>query len=149
MSSERVLFITGRLSEPALRRVVDELESEFSVEGDIAVLNITVAALMHTDWIARHLIVEQAYERAIIPGWCQGDLHLLSEQFGIPFERGPKELFDLPEYWGGMARTPPALDSYNIEILAEINHAPRLSDSERLRMAHSYRESGADVIDLG
>ncbi|HSG71575.1 MAG TPA: dihydropteroate synthase, partial [Planctomycetaceae bacterium] len=41
------------------------------------------------------------------------------------------------------------LESYNIEILAEINHAPRLSNSEVIRMAHAYREKGADVIDVG
>lgn len=43
----------------------------------------------------------------------------------------------------------PALEERSIEILAEINHAPRLSDDELLRQAEDYRKSGADVIDLG
>ena len=43
----------------------------------------------------------------------------------------------------------PLLEERSIEILAEINHAPRLSDDELLRQADDYRKSGADVIDLG
>src|SRR6202012_1882371 len=38
---------------------------------------------------------------------------------------------------------------WDIEILAEINHAPRLSDEALLAQALRYRDSGADVIDLG
>jgi dihydropteroate synthase-like protein len=149
MASERVLFVTGRLAEPALRRVVAELEAESRFQATIVVLNITVAALMHTEWIARHLKIDEPLDRAILPGWCQGNLESLAERFGIPFERGPKDLFDLPEFWGAAARTPPALDSYNIEILAEINHASRLSERDLMRSAYAYREQGADVIDLG
>lgn len=67
----------------------------------------------------------------------------------MPFVRGPKNLFDLPEFFGRGGQQPPKLDSYNIEILAEINHAPRLSDDDLIRQASKYRESGADMIDLG
>ncbi len=49
----RVLFVTGRLAEPALRRVLAEMAPPFAY--DVAVLGITVAALMTTAWIARHL----------------------------------------------------------------------------------------------
>ena len=149
MSVERVLFITGRLAEPALRRVLEELKSQFPLHAEIEVLNITVAALMHTEWIGRQLIIDGSFDRAIIPGWCQGDLDSLSDQFDTPFERGPKDLYDLPEYWGGKARTPPVLDFYNIEILAELNHAPHLSEVELIQQANSYRADGADIIDLG
>ena len=47
----RVLFVTGRLAEPALRRVLAEMAPPFAY--DVAVLRITVAALMTTAWIAR------------------------------------------------------------------------------------------------
>src|SRR5262249_9152436 len=46
-------------------------------------------------------------------------------------------------------RAPPDLSQFDIEILAEINHAPRLSDSEILKMSAEYRADGADIIDLG
>ena len=49
----RVLFVTGRLAEPALRRVLAEMAPPFAY--DVAVLRITVAALMTTPWIARIL----------------------------------------------------------------------------------------------
>src|SRR5437899_4525736 len=49
----RLLFVTGRLAEPALRRVLAEMEPDFAC--DVAVMGITVAALMTTDWIARAL----------------------------------------------------------------------------------------------
>ena len=45
------LFVTGRLAEPALRGVVSELD----IAHQIAVMNISVAALMTTRWIARRL----------------------------------------------------------------------------------------------
>jgi dihydropteroate synthase-like protein len=38
---------------------------------------------------------------------------------------------------------------YSIEILAEINHAPRLELTEILRQAADLKDSGADLIDVG
>src|SRR5439155_193086 len=51
----RVLFVTGKLAEPALRRTLAEMAPAFAY--DIAVMKITVAALMTTPWIARFLAV--------------------------------------------------------------------------------------------
>jgi len=48
-----VLFVTGKLAEPRLRRVLADMAPPFTY--DIAALNITVAALMTTAWIAKHL----------------------------------------------------------------------------------------------
>ncbi|OYW17120.1 MAG: dihydropteroate synthase, partial [Planctomycetales bacterium 12-60-4] len=56
---------------------------------------------------------------------------------------------DLPEHFGRAAHPPPTLTESSIEILAEINHAPRLPPDELQRIAADYRRSGADVIDLG
>ena len=58
----RVLFVTGRLAEPALRRVLAEMAPPF--EYEIAALGITVAALMTTDWIARHVHVPNGVDLA-------------------------------------------------------------------------------------
>ena len=149
MSRERILFVTGRLAEPSLRDVVRPLAERAGFDFEIAVLGISVAALMHVDWVRRKLAVPAETTRVVLPGWCSGDLASLSTQFGVPFDLGPKDLFDLPEFFGRGSRTPPALIDYSIEILAEINHAPRLSDDELIRQANSYRQSGADIIDLG
>ena len=39
--------------------------------------------------------------------------------------------------------------AFDIEILAEINHAPRLTLDEIVAAAEHYRSEGADVIDVG
>lgn len=146
---DRILFVTGRLAEPALRKVVDQLGEQLGCETRIEVLPITVAALMHVDWVSQKLSVTETFALAVLPGWCQGELDRLQQQFGFPFERGPKDLFDLPEHFGRQAKAPPNLDAYSVEILAEINHAPRLSDADILSLSERYRSSGADIIDLG
>ena len=65
-------------------------------------------------------------KKMILPGLCQGDLSLLHRQYGIPAERGPEDLKDLPQYFGqqGLA---PDLSQYNVDIFAEIVDAPDLS----------------------
>lgn len=149
MPAERILFVTGRLAESSLRELLATLAPKVGFEYDVAVLGISVAALMSVDFVARKLDAPQAVDRVLLPGWCGGDLEMLVQKFGSRFERGPKDMFDLPEYFGGRAKSPPDLSRYDIEILAEINHAPRLSDHELLTQAEKYRRDGADVIDLG
>lgn len=148
MNPERILFVTGRLAEPALRGCVERLAAQRGFEPVVAVLGISVAALMHVEWLRRKLTVPADVSRVILPGWCQGDINLLVRDFGKPFERGPKDLHDLPRHLGGPAARPD-LSQFDIEIIAEINHAPRLGDHELVAQANRFRDSGADVIDLG
>ena len=149
MPAERILFVTGRLAEVSLRELLATLAPKVGFEYDVAVLGISVAALMSVDFVARKLDVPQTVDRVLLPGWCGGDLESLAQKYGTRFERGPKDMFDLPEYFGGRTKSSPDLSRYDIEILAEINHAPRLSDQELLAQAEKYRRDGADVIDLG
>lgn len=145
----RLLFVTGRFAEPAVRQVVPALAASLGFTYNIAVLPITVAALMHVDWVRRKLDVPGGIDRVILPGWCHGDLTVLEDHWQIPFDRGPKDVFDLPDYLGRPNTSPPKLADYGIEILAEINHAPRLSVDELLHQANDLRAAGANVIDLG
>jgi dihydropteroate synthase len=146
VSPAKVLFVTGRLAEPALRRVLEEMHPPF--EAEVAVLKITVAALMTTPWIVRFLEVPPGTELVLIPGLCEGEVSILSDRFGIRVEKGPKDLREIPRYFGQAAA---ALDygAYTVEILAEINNAPRLSRAEVLAAAEYFHTSGADVIDIG
>jgi dihydropteroate synthase-like protein len=141
-----VLFVTGKLAEPALRRVLDEMRPGFEVE--IAVLRITVAALMTTPWVARFLEMPAGTDLILIPGLCEGDTEVLRERFGVRVEKGPKDLRDIPGYFGQSAA---ALEygAFSIEILAEINNAPKLSMQGIRAAAEYFRGSGADVIDIG
>lgn len=149
MPRERLLFITGRLAEHALRQAVAELEPRIDSDCRVEVLPISVAALLHADWILRKLPSLSEVDRVILPGWCQGDLNTLASTWKTQVALGPKDLRDLPEYFGRGGRTPVDLSRWNIEILAEINHAPRLNDAEIVAQAKHYRQCGADVIDVG
>lgn len=142
----RVLFVTGKLAEPALRRTMVEMAPEFAWE--IAVLRITVAALMTTPWIARHLTVPEGTDLIMIPGLCEGDTAVVTEQFGIEVARGPKDLREIPRFFG---RAPEVADygSYRIQILAEINNAPKWTRQSLMLEAERFRAAGADVIDVG
>lgn len=148
-SQQRVLLITGRLAEGMVRRVAGQLNQSSTIRCDVEVVGISVAALIHVDWLRRKLHIDGPYDRVVLPGWCQGEIDDLTRQFGIPFERGPKEIADLPTSIGQGNRRPPDLSNYDIEILAEINHAPRLTDLEIVELAEAYRRAGADVIDVG
>ena len=145
-----LLFVTGKLAEPALRRTVAGLSERFGFHSDVAVLPITVIALAPTDWIARHLKPPSGVDRVVIPGLCSGELGVLSAAWpGIDVQRGPKDLLDLPDFFGMPQTQPAGYGEHDIEILAEINHAPRLSLAEILAKARQARADGADVIDLG
>jgi len=153
---ERILFVTGRLAESPLRDILSEASAaaaESKAEGvwswDVAVLGVSVAALLHTDLVARRLDPVDGFDRVVLPGWCGGDLESLGRTLGLPVCRGPRDLYDLPEYLGGAGRAEVLLEEYSIEILAEINHASRLSDDELVVESRRLVDSGADVIDLG
>jgi len=146
--AEKYLFITGKLAEPALRREVAELSGKLGFAYEIAVLPITVAALLTTPWIARRLHVPAGTTKIVLPGLCRGELEALSQVVGVPVERGPTELAELPTFFG-QAKRPMDYGKYDIEILAEINHAPQLELAKLLAVAAHYRASGADLIDLG
>ena len=142
----RVLFVTGTLAEPALRRVLADMQPPF--EAAVAVMKITVAALMTTPWIAKHLEIPPDTDLVLIPGLCEGDPGILIEQFGVKTEKGPKDLRQIPRYLG-QAQTAPDYGSYAIEILAEINNAPKLTPAQFRAAADYFQASGADLIDIG
>jgi dihydropteroate synthase-like protein len=144
--ARHVLFVTGRLAEPALSRVLAEMAPPFAY--DVAVLGITVAALMTTAWIARFLQAPEGTDLVLIPGLCEGDPQVIGDKLGVRVERGPKDLREIPGHFG---RTAASRDygAWDIEIVAEINNAPRLTREALRRAANDFRASGADLIDVG
>jgi dihydropteroate synthase len=149
MPRPHLLFVTGKLAEPALRRTLAELAPQAGFDYTVAVLPITVAALATTPWVARHLDVPAAIDRVLLPGLCGGDLQEVASHAGVPAERGPKDLRDLPEFFGAQGGPPAGYGAYDISILAEINHAPRMPLAELRRQARGLRDAGADLIDVG
>ncbi len=142
----RVLFVTGLLAEPALRNVLGGMAAPF--ECEVAAMRITVAALMTTTWIARHLTVSEGTDLVLIPGLCEGDPAVIQEKLGVLVAKGPTDLREIPRYFGRAASVQ-EYGAWDIEILAEINNAPRLTRDGIRREAGRFRASGADVIDIG
>lgn len=146
---DRILFVTGKLAEPSLRRVLAELAPAVGFTFDVAVMPITVAALLTTPWVAKRLSVPDGTSRVILPGLCNGELAAVEAVANVPVQRGPADLRDLPELFGQRSGPPADYGTSDIEILAEINHAPRKSAEEIVSLARRYASDGADVIDLG
>jgi dihydropteroate synthase-like protein len=144
---EKILFLTGSLAEKQLHRVLQEM-SPAEFEWRVHNLGLKVAALMTAEMIKRRLADIGDAQRILVPGRCRGDLDELSRHFGIPVERGPEELMDLPRFFGYAGKTPD-LSRYDVSIFAEIVDAPNLSIEAILQRASAYAADGADVIDLG
>lgn len=144
--AEHILFLTGKLAEKSLHQVIESMQPEFSYE--VRNIGVSVAALMTAKLIVKRVTELDGVDRVIIPGLCQGDVAELSSDLGVTVERGPKDLKDLPAYFGGKAFQPD-LSRYDVRVFAEIVEAPDLSVEAIVQRAERYRADGADVIDVG
>jgi dihydropteroate synthase len=145
--TDHILILTGRLAEKSLHRVMAAMpQPGFTYE--ILNIGVSVAALMTADMIVRRLTEVRGATRVLVPGLCTGNLEKASATLGVPVERGPVDLKDLPVYFGRGA-TPRDLSRYDMHIFAEIVDAPNISVEEILARAAEYRRDGADVIDVG
>ncbi len=152
----KILFVTGRLAEPALRRTLAVLKLPCAYE--IVVMPISVAALMTTAWIARHFTLPATHPRhrrippdcdlLLIPGHCQGELAEIEQACRLPVQKGPTDLQDLPHFFGQKQQRE-GYGLYDIQIIAEIQDALQLTEAALLSRADYYRASGADVMDVG
>ncbi|MFM7108732.1 MAG: DUF6513 domain-containing protein, partial [Planctomycetaceae bacterium] len=145
----RIHFVTGRLAAHSLEQVLERLAPRAGFDHTVQVLNITVAALMTTSWIARRLEVPPGTDRVIIPGACRGPLDAFAAVTAVPVERGPEDLRRLDGFFGQQARDLADYGRFDIEIIAEINHCPRLALPEILAEARRLAAAGADRIDVG
>ncbi len=141
-------FVTGRLAEGALRRELAKLAETGGFTYSVGVMPITVAALMTPAWLESRVTPPEQATRVLVPGYCQGDLASLSAKLQTPVDRGPRDLRRLPEFFG---RQPAPADygAHDIQIIAEINHCPRLSTQEIVQRAKQLKHDGADIVDLG
>ena len=144
----KIHFVTGRLAADALTETVASLALDAEFDYSIDVLPITVAALMTPDWIARHIAVPPDATEVLIPGYCGGEFGALTSQVQLPVMCGPRDLRELPTYFGRERRRDD-YGAHDIQIIAEINHAPRLKLDDILKQARELSAAGADLIDVG
>lgn len=149
--TDKLLFLTGKLAEKSLHKVLSEVQANPKIpqfKYRVEQIGVSVAALMTPDLIARRLKDVGDSNKVILPGLCQGDLSALQAQLGIPIERGPEDLKDLPQYFGQMG-VAPDLSQHQVKIFAEIVDAPDLTVEAIVHKAQHFKKQGADVIDLG
>lgn len=144
---EHLVFLTGRLAQRNLEKVLHGMEpAPFTWE--VREIGLQVAGLMTADMIRRRVEAPVRADRILVPGRCRGDLDELSRHYGIPVERGPDELKDIPRHFNRAARAVD-LSRHDTLIFAEIVDAARLDIDAIVARAHALRTDGADVIDLG
>ena len=145
--AERVLFLTGHLARARLEKVLAET-GDLPFAWSVIDVGVKVAALMTEAIMARRLPRPIAADRVMVPGRCRADLGRLAAEFGVPFERGPDELKDLPAFFGKRGRGVD-LSRHDMRIFAEIVDASALGVDAISARAASLKAAGADVIDLG
>ncbi|MCB1955336.1 MAG: dihydropteroate synthase [Rhodocyclaceae bacterium] len=144
---EHIVFLTGRLAQRNLEQVLAGIDPPLFT-WEVREIGLQVAGLMTADMIRRRVEAPIAADRVMVPGRCRGDLAALSEHYGLPFERGPDELKDIPRHFNQAARGID-LSRYETRIFAEIVDASALSVDEIVARGARLRSAGADVIDLG
>jgi len=149
MEREQIHFVTGRLAEHALRSVLEPLAAAAGFDYSVAVMPISVAALMTPAWIARHIVPPPETTRILLPGYCAGDTGPIGQRVRVPVAFGPRDLRQLPEFFGQNNGPHHLYGDFDIEVLAEINHAPRLTLDAIRAQARQLAADGADVIDVG
>ena len=145
--SDHILFLTGKLAEKSLHRVLESIRPPLFTY-DVLSIGINVAGLMTGDLVMRRVANSGNASKILVPGRCRGDMQALTKHYGIPVERGPEELKDLPEYFGKKKKHRD-LSQYDVKIFAEIVDATQLDVPAILQRAQRYRRDGANVIDLG
>ncbi len=148
MEREQLHFITGRLAETALRSELGRLAAGKDFGYSIQVMPISVAALMTGRWIADRILIPADATAIVLPGYCAAGLEEVAARSSVPVRLGPRDLRDLPEMFGEPGHST-ELGPWDIEILAEINHAPRMAGEAIDRAARSLAADGADMIDIG
>jgi dihydropteroate synthase len=146
--SDHIHFVTGKLAAHALEAVVAPIAAKRGFQYSIGVMPITVAALMTPAWLTKHLRIPSEATQVIVPGYCHGDLAPIHAITSLPVTRGPIDLRQLPAFFGQPDREAPYGD-HRIQIIAEINHANRMSIDDVVATAKRLANDGADWIDLG
>ena len=144
---EHLVFVTGKLAHARLEKVAATLPPE-RFAWSIADAGVKVAALMTEEIIKRRVTMPEGATRIVLPGRCRANPEALARHFGLPVERGPDEIVDLPAYLGLTGRKVD-LSRHDLRIFSEIVDASKMTADQVLAKGLDLARRGADVIDLG
>jgi dihydropteroate synthase-like protein len=145
--ADHLVFVTGHLARPRLERTMEAIGRE-AFDWTIVDAGVKVAALMTQEILNRRLQLPEGASRVVLPGRARVDLAALSARFGVPFERGPEEIADLPR-WLGRGGQPPDLSRHDLRLFVELVEATSMSVEAIVARATRDRDAGGDVVDLG
>lgn len=144
---EHLVFVTGKLARARLEKVAATLPAE-RFAWSIADAGVKVAALMTEAIIKRRVTMPEGATRVVLPGRCRASPEVLSAHFGLPVERGPDEIVDLPAHLG-LAGRKVDLSRHDLRIFSEIVDASKMTAEQVVAKGRDLARRGADVIDLG
>ncbi|MHA2314354.1 MAG: dihydropteroate synthase-like protein [Candidatus Hermodarchaeia archaeon] len=93
----KVLLVTGKLAEPLIRQILNEIETQHTF--DVLVLPLAVAAFLHPKYVASQIHLRgplEEYNLILLPGMVSGDTDLVKKSVGIPTFKGTRYAADLP-----------------------------------------------------
>ncbi len=118
----RILLVTGRLSEPLVRK--------YGEDCDVFVAPVSVAAFLTPETIVRYLkkagVKSEDYDLILIPGLVRGSAQLIEDELGVPAFKGPRNAMDIPEtlraLHGGfkLSKEVPADDLFSVDALKKV-----------------------------
>ncbi|TXM70133.1 dihydropteroate synthase [Methylobacterium sp. WL12] len=144
---EHLVFVTGKLARARLEKVASALPPE-RFAWSIADSGVKVAALMTEEIIKRRVTLPDGATRIVLPGRCRANPEALAAHFGLPVERGPDEIVDLPAHLG-LAGRKVDLSRHDLRIFSEIVDASKMNADQVVAKGLDLARRGADVIDLG
>ena len=117
------LFVTGRLAEQPLKRLLASLAPKVGFEYSVAVMPITIAALLTPRWLARRLEVPDGVTAVVVPGYIAKATSPGSRKLPrYRFNAGPRDFRELPAFYG-RAQNAFEYGAWDIEIIAKISNA--------------------------
>jgi len=99
----KIALVTGRIAYEMVREVAEKIMRENpGVEITVIQLPIPVAAMMTSEYLLRelprHIDSLRDKDYVIVPGYTRGDVSLVSRELGLRIIKGPRYIYDLPQW---------------------------------------------------
>lgn len=134
----KVLLVTGSLAEDIVKRYAQQS----SIETEVLVLTIQVAALLKLPNISKELEKRdlQGFDVILVPGLIRGDTTIITSATGIPTFKGPRYAADLPTVLESLGKielstVTPACDLLREELQQKALQELELAESNSLLLS--------------